>query len=305
MKNKNLYAAKQNKNDEFYTQLAHIENELQHYKQHFEDKVVLCNCDDPRVSNFYFYFARNFRQLKLKKLITTCYITDQFDIFKNSDGDQAVCREYIETDKIKEEKEWLLKGSGHFSSKECIELLKQSDIVVTNPPFSLFRKYLSVLTEYNKKFLIIGNYNAVTYKEVFPLIKENRIWLGVSPPGMTFKKQDGSLKQMGFAVWFTNLPHKKQKEELILTKSYKDNERDYPRYNNYDAIEVSKVDNIPKDYDGVMGVPINFLDKYNPEQFEILGCNRGRNQDPNGVYGRGSFIGGKESFKRLFIKRRR
>jgi len=244
-------------------------------------------------------------KLKLKKLITTCYTNDQFYIFKDNTEDQAVCREYIETDKIKEEKEWFLKGSGHFRSKECIELLKQSDIVCTNPPFSLFRKYLSVLIKHDKKFLIIGNYNAVTYKEVFPLIKENRVWLGVSPAGMTFKKPDGSLKQMGFAVWFTNLKHKKQNEELILTKVYKDNERYYPKYNNYDAIEVSKVDNIPRDYDGVMGVPINFLDKYNPEQFEILGCNRGRGQDISGVYGRGSFIGSKESFKRLFIKRRR
>jgi len=305
MKNKNLHKAKHDKNDEFYTQLPDIENELKHYEQHFENKVVLCNCDDFKISNFYLYFSRNFKQLKLKKLITTCYVAEQANLFENIDREQGTYHEYIETDKIKEEKECVLKGSGHFKGEECIDLLKQSDIVVTNPPFSLFRQYMNVLIEYNKKFLIIGSLNAVTYKNVFPLIKENIIWLGMSSPGITFKKPDGSVKHMGFAVWFTNLSHKKQNEELMLTKIYEDNEQDYPKYKNYDAIEVSKVDNIPKDYYGVMGVPINFLTKYNPDQFEILGCNRGIDQDPNGVYGRGSFIGRKESFKRLFIKRRR
>lgn len=315
--NKNLHTARRNKRDEFYTQLADIEKELIHYRRHFKDKIVLCNCDDPGVSNFYFYFSRNFKILKLKKLVATCYKNNQFDLFSRNDKEQAICHEYIETDKTKEEKEWLLKGDGDFRSDECIELLKQADIVVTNPPFSLFRKYMAQLMEYEKKFLIIGAYYAVTYKEIFPLIRDNKVWIGCSLDGRNiwfgipdyyekYHKIENGMKYAFVAgvVWFTNLPHKKQNEELILTKKYKGNEKDYPKYDNYDAIEISKVVDIPKDYNGVMGVPITFLNKYNPEQFEIIGCNSGIDQDPNRIYGRGSFLNGKATFKRLFIKRR-
>ena len=274
--NKNLHAAKRNKNDEFYTQLTDIEKELGHYENHFKDKVVLCNCDDPRVSNFFHYFSYNFERLGLKKLITTCYKNQQMDLFSKHDEEEAIYLEYngdkngnkipdVEEIGIKH-----LKGDGDFRSEECIELLKQSDIVVTNPPFSLFREYLAQLIEYEKKFLIIGNLNAITYKEVFPLIRDNKIWLGYNSVNKFFTPA-GKIKKFGNIIWYTNLPHKKRNEKLILIQKYKGNEKEYPKYDNYDAIEISKVKNIPKDYDGIMGVPISFLDKYNPEQFEILG----------------------------------
>jgi len=289
-KNKNLHSAKTSKKDEFYTQLTDIEKELKHYRHHFAGKVVYCNCDDPRVSNFFHYFSYNFEKLGLKKLITTCYKNQNPDLFSKNDSEKAIYLEY-EGDKnangVPDPAEIgirPLKGDGDFRSKECIELLKQADIVVTNPPFSLFREYVAQLIEYDKKFLIIGHQNAITYKEIFKLIKENKIWLGIDNGGTkwfavkdhydiateTRKKVENGQKyfSMGSVVWFTNLEHTKRHEELILYKTY--NPEEYPKYDNYDAIEVSKVTDIPMDYAGAMGVPITFLDKYNPEQFEIL-----------------------------------
>ncbi|GAB6395528.1 MAG: putative adenine-specific methylase [Bacteroidales bacterium] len=322
VKNLNLHAARQAKNDEFYTQLPDIENELRHYRDHFRGKAVLCNCDDPRISNFFYYFAMNFERLGLKRLITTCYKNQNPDLFSAHKSETAV---YLIYDGDKNDNRVPdpaeigikpLKGDGDFRSPEGIELLKQSDIVVTNPPFSLFREYVAQLIEYGKQFLIIGSQNAITYKEIFTLIKENKIWLGHGFAGGNayfkvsasdnnyvagvYDPQTGLVKFRNVR-WFTNLDHAKRHEDLILYKNYTPEE--YPKYDNYDAIEVSKTADIPMDYDGVMGVPITFLDKYNPEQFELVGSNRGIDQDPNGVYGRGSYLNGKETFKRLFIKR--
>ena len=275
--NRNLIDAKINKKDEFYTQLLDIEAELQHYKKHFKDKVIYCNCDDWEKSNFTKYFKDNFKQLGLNKLIATCWV-------ENGNGELF---EYNGSD-IKVE---LLKGDGDFRSKECIELLKQADIVVTNPPFSLFREYIQQLIEYKKKFLIIGNLNAVTYKDIFPLIKENKIWFGINNGGSKwFRVQDhydtktDSRKKIVegkkyFSLsninWFTNLSYSKRSENLILDKSYKGNEFYYPKYENYNAINVNLVKEIPKDYKGLMGVPITFLDKHNPKQFEIVSLGKG------------------------------
>lgn len=286
MANKNLQSARKNKKDEFYTQLADIEAELKHYKEHFKDKVVLCNCDDPRVSNFFHYFAYNFEFLGLKKLITTCFKSQEPDLFSQNNSERAIYLEYTgnktggrvpvaEEIGIKE-----LKGDGDFRSTECIELLKQADIVVTNPPFSLFREYVAQLMEYDKKFIIIGHQNAITYKDIFKLIKENKLWLGFGFKGnaghFISKYQDyataGNHKEGMVRVsgvnWFTNLEISKRHEELILYKKY--TPEGYPKYDNYDAINVDKTADIPCDYNGIMGVPITFLDKYNPEQFEIL-----------------------------------
>ena len=323
--NRNLNAAKISKKDEFYTQLSDIEKELKHYKGYFKDKVVLCNCDDPRVSNFFHYFSYNFEMLGLKKLIATCYKSKHIDLFSQNDSESAIYLEY-EGDKngnkipdLKEIGIKELKGDGDFRSRECVELLQEADIVVTNPPFSLFREFVLQLIQFDKKFLIIGHQNAIIYKEIFKLVKENRVWLGVDNGGTKWfevkehydiatesrKKVENGKKyfSMGSVVWFTNVDTKKRHENLILYKTYSPEE--YPKYDNYDAIEVTKVANIPKDYEGIMGVPITFLDKYNPEQFEIVGSNRGIDQDPNGVYGRGSYLNGKETFKRLFIRNRK
>jgi len=276
--NKNLHDARRNKNDEFYTQLTDIEKELIHYRKHFKDKTVFCNCDDPRISNFFHYFSYNFELLGLKKLVTTCYKNDQSELFSPNDKEEAI---YLEYNGAKKENRIptpdeigvkYLKSDGDFRSAECIELLKQADIVCTNPPFSLFSEYVAQLMKYEKQFLIIGNYNAVIYKEIFPLIKENRIWLGVEPWGMTFSTPDGKEKFSRITKWFTNIPNKKRDEEIVLVKKYSDNESIYPNYDNYDAIEVSNIKDIPKDYDGVMGVPITFLVDYNPKQFDIIGA---------------------------------
>ncbi len=285
MANKNLNKAKEAKKDEFYTQLEDINNELRHYREHFRGKTVLCNCDDPRVSNFFKYFAYNFEFLGLKKLIATCYKNQDVNLFSEGTSEQAVYLVY-EGDKNgnripdDEDIEVLpLKGDGDFRSDECIEFLKEADIVVTNPPFSLFREYVAQLIKYDKRFLIIGNKNAITTKEIFPLFQENKLWAGFSSwaGGMWFetiggfydKKVNGKTLSNVPAIWITNLDHKKRHEELILYKTY--NPEEYPHYINYDAIEVGKTSDIPMDYDGAMGVPITFLDKYNPDQFEILG----------------------------------
>lgn len=293
--NKNLHQAKVNKKDEFYTQLEDIERELKHYKEHFKDKIVYCNCDDPRISNFFHYFSYKFKDLGLKKLIATCYKNQNRDLFSQNESEKAIYLEY-NGDKngnnipdIEEIGVHELNEDGDFRSKESIELLKQADIVVTNPPFSLFREYVAQLIEHDKKFIIVGHQNATKYKEIFRLIKENKIWLGYGFKGgashfinkyyedyATAKdKREGMIRVSG-VVWLTNLEIKKRHEDLLLYKTYKGNESEYPKYDNYDAIEVSKTKDIPLDYTGVMGVPITFLDKYNPEQFEILGMTSGR-----------------------------
>ena len=279
---RNLHAAKGAKKDEFYTQLEDIENELRHYRSHFKNKVVYCNCDDPRVSNFFKYFYLKFRHLRLKKLITTCYKNQQPDLFSQHESEKAIYLEYegINGDIVKH-----LQGNGDFRSAECIDLLKHADIVVTNPPFSLFREYVTQLMRYEKKFLIIGHQNAMTYKEIFPLIKENKIWLGYGFKGgaghfisryedyaTAMDRREGMIRVSG-VHWFTNLTHKKRNEKLILYKEYAPKEN--PHYVNYDAIEVSRTKNIPEDWDGAMGVPISFLDKYNPEQFKIIKFRKG------------------------------
>lgn len=323
---KYLNKAKKSKNDEFYTILSDIERELRHYKRHFKDKVVFCNCDDPRVSNFFHYFSYNFEKLGLKKLITTCYKNQNVDLFSQHDVDKAIYLEY-EGDKNKNNVPDLveigikqLKGDGDFRSEECIELLKQSDIVVTNPPFSLFREHVSQLIEYDKKFLVVGTWNAITYKEVFKLIKDDKLWIGINsnrnfsgfivPKHYPLHGTEARIDENGNRIissnntcWFTNMDIGKRHEELILYKKY--NEIEYPKYDNYDAINVQKTNEIPMDYSGVMGVPITFMDKYNPEQFEMIGCNRGVDQDPNRIYGRSSYLNGKETFKRLFIRNKK
>lgn len=284
--NSNLKQAKKAKNDEFYTILSDIEKELKHYKKHFKDKVVLCNCDDPRVSNFFHYFSYNFEKLGLKKLITTCYKNQSMDLFSEHTSEKAIYLEYNGDKNVNNlpDPEEIgikhLKGDGDFRSKECIELLKEADIVVTNPPFSLFREYVAQLIEYDKKFLIVGNQNAISYKELFKHIKENKLWLGYNAVKRFAMPEDSEHNSVviengkrfaifGNVCWYTNLDISKRHEDLILYKTY--NEKDYLKYDNYDAIEVSKVTEIPSDYAGAMGVPITFLDKYNPEQFEILG----------------------------------
>ena len=293
--NKNLHDAKNAKKDEFYTQLADIEKELRHYKDHFKDKTVFCNCDDPRVSNFFHYFSFNFENLGLKKLITTCYKNQNADLFSSNESEKAIYLEYTgdkNGNKVPDIEEIGIKyldGDGDFRSKESIELLKEADIVVTNPPFSLFREYVAQLIEYNKKFIIIGHQNAITYKEIFKLIKDNKIWLGNGFSGgaahfINHHYEDyasagdhkaGMIRVSG-VVWFTNLEITKRHEDLILYKKYSPEE--YLTYDNYDAINVDITKDIPVDYNGAMGVPITFLDKYNPEQFEILGITSGREE---------------------------
>ena len=287
-----LTSAKTSKKDEFYTQLSDIERELKHYKKHFKDKVVLCNCDDPRVSNFFHFFSYNFEKLGLKKLIATCYKSQDSDLFSQNNSERAIYLEYTgdkNGNNVPDAEEIGIKhlqGDGDFRSKECIELLKQADIVVTNPPFSLFREYVSQLIEYEKKFLIIGNINAISYKEIFKLIKENKAWLGVNmgrgisgfivPKNYELYGTEARVDEYGNRIvatnnclWLTNLDNAKRHEELILYKNYTPEE--YPKYENFDAINVDVTKDIPVDYAGAMGVPITFIDKYNPDQFEIIG----------------------------------
>ena len=344
-----LKQAKVAKQDEFYTQLVDIEKELKYYKQHFQGKVVLCNCDDPYESNFFKYFALNFNALGLKKLIATCYngspvsgnellldfgdtvddpkkiaykveITEVTDV--NGDGaiNLADVKYLMQNDKNVIS---ILKGNGDFRSQECIDLLKEADIVVTNPPFSLFREYLAQLVKYDKKFLIIGNQNAISYKECFQLIKENKMWLGASvhsgdrefkiPPTYEVRSKSLRVDENGNRYirvvgirWFTNLDYPQRHEELILYKRYTPEE--YPIYDNYDAINVNSTSDIPMDYDGLMGVPITFMDKYNPDQFEIVTLGVGEdNFTPTKKYGKfrnpetGEYCSDKRDFL-LYIK---
>ncbi len=320
--NRELHRAKRQKNDDFYTQRADIERELRHYQRHFRNKVVYCNCDDPTISNFFRYFQLKFRVLGLRKLITTCYKNLNHNLFSRHDQERAVGMAVTENGSSKDLPNidvFRLEGEGDFRSQECIELLKQADIVVTNPPFSLFREYVSQLVEHDKKFLVIGPWNAVTYKNIFPLIRDNRIWLGYGfaagnayfavPPdlenGYATGVYDHSTGLVKFrnVTWFTNLSHAKRQKDLICYKRY--TPKEYPTYDNYNAINVNRVAEIPEDYSGVIGVPVTFLDNYNPDQFEIVGSNRGIDQDPGGVYGRGSFLDGSETWKRLFIRNKR
>lgn len=333
--NKNLSAANKAKKDEFYTQLTDIENELRHYRTFFAGKTVFCNCDDPFESNFVKYFAMNFNALGLKKLIATCYATSpvmytQLTLFgdelqlgaaeegkkpykieitevADKNGDGAIDLEDFE-DMLRANPPELLKGDGDFRSKECVELLKEADVVVTNPPFSLFREYVAQLIEYDKKFIIIGNQNAITYKEIFPLIKENRIWLGYGFSGnvgffinskyedyaKSSQHKEGMIRVSG-VMWYTNIDIQKRHENIILYKHYTPEE--YPKYDNYDAINVDKTSEIPCDYDGEVGVPITFLDKYNPGQFEIIKFRKG-NDDKD------LCINGKCPYFRIIIRKK-
>lgn len=304
-KRQSLGDAKAAKADEFYTQLSDIEKELKHYRRHFKGKVVYANCDDPRVSSFFHYFSYSFERLGLKKLIAACYKSQEVDLFSQNDSDQAIYLEYEgdrNNNRVPDPEEIGIKqlqGDGDFRSAETIELLKQADIVVTNPPFSLFREYVAQLIEYGKKFIIIGNMNAVTYKEIWPLIQDNKLWLGVTRTGtgqMWFRVKDDfpvktgqrvdengvRYQTVGNSAWFTNLDISKRHEDLILYKSY--NPADYPKYDNYDAIEVGQAVNIPLDYDGVMGVPITFLGKHNPDQFDIVGIAKAPRGNPSKIY---------------------
>ena len=342
--NKNLNAAAKAKKDKFYTQLEDIENELRHYREFFAGKVVLCNCDDPFESNFFKYFAAKFNDLELKKLICTSYadspiVGGEISLFDSNKTAYMV--------EVTELKDWngdggedlddvkfaiehgiynvtTLKGdmdycAGDFRSAELVKLLRQADVVVTNPPFSVFREFVAQLIAYDKKFLILGNKNAITYKEIFPFIKENKLWTGFTSwsGGMWFisdhegyydEIRDGVYMKNVPSIWYTNIETPKRYWELDLWKEYSPDE--YPRYDNYDAIEVSKTAEIPVDYFGVMGVPITFLDKYCPNQFEIIGCSdNGAVPDeyklPHFKAHNEPFIDGKKLYKRLFIRRRR
>lgn len=270
-KNDSLHKAKDAKNDEFYTRIEDVAEELRHYKKHFAGKVVLCNCDDPTWSAFWRYFHLNFAELGLKKLISTHYDrTEPTYKMEYEGGDDNDVEVGVKTP---------LEGNGDFRSRECLDLLDECDIVVTNPPFSLFREYVSTLIQHGKKFLIIGNKNAITYKEFFPLLKENKVWIGYSSPS-EFDTPNGMTKKInGLTRWFTNLDIQKRHEKLILWQRYYDDngnplpdaDERYPHYDNYAAINVDRVADIPADYKGIMGVPITFMDKYNPDEFKILG----------------------------------
>lgn len=338
---RDLRTAQINKKDEFYTQFTDIEKELKYYKNHFKGKVVFCNCDDPFESNFFKYFALNFNHLKLKKLICTCYAGSTISGEQLSLFDVEPLKDTIDEEKkpykviinevedlnndgtidlvdvemlLKNKKNvlTLLEGSGDFRSIECIELLKEADVVVTNPPFSLFREYVTQLIEYQKNFLIIGNVNAITYSEFFPLIKDNKVWMGASihSGDREFRVPDSyPLKAAGYRIdengnkyirvkgvrWFTNIDYRERHEELILYKKY--NPDEYPKYDNYDAINVNVTKEIPFDYDGYIGVPITFLDKYNPEQFEIIKFRKGDD-------GKDLVVNGKSPYFRIIIKRK-
>ena len=332
MANKQLTVAKKAKKDEFYTQLADIEVELKHYREHFKGKTVLCNCDDPRKSQFFYYFVLNFHLLGLKKLITTCYKNQDPSLFSESTSEQAVYLVYegedigAPPDPTTAGLVCPLEGDGDFRSKECIAFLEEADIVVTNPPFSLFREYVAQLIKYDKKFIIIGNINAGTYKEIFPLIQRDQVWLGPSihsgdrefeiPSSYPLEAAGSRTDNEGRRYirvkgvrWFTNLDFPQRHEELTLYKRY--NPKEYPHYDNYDAINVDKVADIPCDYDGVMGVPITYLDKHNPDQFEILDANDFiiRDQAPKKPHGlikdKDGYVKGRIVYARILIRKRK
>ena len=289
MSNQNLLTAKNKKNDEFYTRLEDIQKELNNYKEYFKDKIIYCNCDDIYTSNFYKYFKDNFNKLGIKKIIAT-----------NLSLDNTAYK--TEFDNNSKESRTELRGNGDFRSEECIKLLQESDIIITNPPFSLFREYIAQLIKYDKDFLIIGNMNAATYKEIFPLFKNNQVWFGYTSPKI-FITPDRTEKKFGNILWYTNLESGKRHCRIDLKNCYYGNENSYPKYDNYDAIEVSKVVNIPKDYYGLMGVPVTFLNKYCPEQFELIGHDHDLTGDGGAGIPDGQFIcKGKNVYKRVLIK---
>ena len=327
--NTGLRQAAKAKKDEFYTQLSDIEKELSHYVPHFQGKVVYCNCDDPRVSNFFHYFSHNFEHLGLKKLITTCYKNQSRDLFSSHDSERAIMLEYDEfregerVPNVDDIGVTHLEGDGDFRSQECIDILKQADLVITNPPFSLFREYVAQLMEHGKKFLIIGNMNATIYKEIFPLIRSNQIWLGPSitsgdrkfgvPDHYPLSGATSGIDENGQRFvrvkgvrWFTNLDHDRRHEKLRLYRPY--TPEDYSHYDNYDAINVDKTAEIPMDWEGVMGVPLTFLDKHNPDQFEMLGImNTG--EENKGIRYEGTphgrpLVNGVERYIRILIRSR-
>lgn len=298
MANKNLHKAKAAKNDEFYTQLHDIENELKHYRPEFKGKTVFLNCDDPDMSHFWGYFVKlNFDFLEIKKVISTHFEAEKpsykLEHFRNEEGELVT----IKTP---------LKGNGDFRSPECVALLDEADIVVTNPPFSLFREFIELLVEKDKKLLVVGSMNAITYKEVFKHIMAEKLWLGVNPV-KEFKRPDGVIQKFGNILWFTNMEHKKRREEILLFADF--NEEDYPTYDNYAAINVDKVAFIPKDYYGVMGVPITFLTKFNPDQFEIVSSDDFITSETTKAKGHGLIkdkdgaINGKPKYARIVIRR--
>lgn len=322
MANKQLSQAKKGKKDEFYTQLEDIDAELKHYRGHFAGKTVLCNCDDPRMSNFFYYFVLHFHRLGLKKLITTCYKNQNPDLFSRNSSEQAVYLVYEGEDIGSPPNPNIaglvhpLQGDGDFRSPECIKFLEEADIIVTNPPFSLFREYITLLMEHRKSFIVIGNQNAITYKEVFQYIRNNQLWLGYKFGDMKFRvpdyyaarptrfwidKKGNKWRSLGNICWFTNLDIQKRHEELTLYKKYSPEE--YPHYDNYDAINVDKTADIPCDYDGVMGVPITYLDKHNPDQFEIIGQMASTCIDEyNFGY---PYINGVKKYARILIRKRK
>ncbi len=325
VKNAALNAAAAGKNDEFYTQLPDIEKELAHYPDHFRGKVVYCNCDDPSVSNFFKYFSMKFADLGLKKLITTCYRSQRRDFFSRHDVKQAIKLEYDgfrdgeRVPNVDDIGVTPLDGDGDFRSPECIDILKEADVVVTNPPFSLFRDFVAQLIEHEKEFLIIGNVNAVGNKTIFPLIRDNRIWLGPSitsgdrefgvPDHYPLTAATHRIDECGNKFirvkgvrWFTNLDHVKRHERMILYRHYTPDE--YPTYDNYDAIEVGKTKDIPDNWRGAMGVPITFIDKYNPEQFEILGMDGDVITGFSGGESNRFYVNGKRLYARVAIRRR-
>ena len=332
MANNQLSQAKKGKKDEFYTQRADIEAELKHYREHFAGKTVLCNCDDPRRSHFFYYFVLNFHHLGLKKLITSCYKNQDPNFCSENISKQAVYLVYEGEDIGSPPNPNIaglvhpLQGDGDFRSPECIKFLEEADIIVTNPPFSLFREYVAQLIEYGKKFIIIGNINAVTYKEIFPLIQTNQIWLGPSihsgdrefevpssypltAAGIRIDDQGRRYIRVKGVRWFTNLDFPQRHQALILHKKYRPEE--YPHYDNYGAINVDKTADIPCDYDEVMGVPITYLDKHNPDQFEIIGATESEGRGFSaGLWDESSkvsqpLVNGERKYKRIFIRKRK
>lgn len=334
MGNSNLRSAEKAKNDEFYTQLSTIEQEIMHYRTHFKGKTVYLNCDDPRESNFFRYFSYNFERLGLKKLIASCYKSQDYNLFSLHDtNERAVWLEYTgEKDggrvpTVESLGVNYFKGDGDFRSEESIKLLKEADIVVTNPPFSLFREFIAQVIEHDKKFLVIGNSNAITYREIFPLIKDNKLWHGVSRGAMTFElpddtestgyfidEEDGKKKQtLGNTTWWTNLDYPRRHRDIILFRKYEGNEDDYPKFDNYNAINIDKIVDIPKDFKGLMGVPIGIIGQWNPEQFEIIdGLNRysvlnsqGNNEDIRTNRSHMANVDGKAKYFRVVIQNKR
>lgn len=326
--NSNLTDSRNAKADEFYTPLSMIENELKHYKKHFQNKTVLCNCDDPRVSNFFRYFVMYFEVLELKKVIATCYKSNDADLFSQGATEKAVYLEYDGSIKYSGEKDFSkipcreLKGNGDFRSQECIEFLQEADIVVTNPPFSLFKEFIPFLFKYNKKFLVIGNINNITYNSIIPLIKQNKMWCGVNDGHFWFqvpdyyeeKRTDFKIengikyRRMGNICWFTNLEISRKQEILETGKRYDSSK--YEKYENYNAIHIEAVTDIPMDYDGAMGVPVTFFTKYNPTQFKVLGLTDSTDVSkdvenirvPDSFRGRG-MINGKQKYARILVQK--